>query len=70
MDSDLGEIQVAMPEMIVQIDFLELVENQSHICHQNVVRKLADGHALSSSIGFSWRVGREFEFMPVREHRN
>jgi hypothetical protein len=43
MDSDLGEIQVAMPEMIVQIHFLELVENQSHICHQNVVRKLADG---------------------------
>ena len=49
MDSDLGEIQVAMPEMIVQIHFLELVENQSHIRHQNVVRKLADGHALSST---------------------
>src|SRR5271166_5863743 len=70
IDSNLGQIQAVMPEMIMRIHFLELVENESHICHQNLVRKFANGHALSSSIGLSGPVGREFEFMPVREHRN
>ena len=69
-DSNLGQIQVGMPEMIMRIHFLELVENESHICHQNLVRELTNGHALSSSIGFSGPVGREFEFVPVRKHRN
>jgi hypothetical protein len=40
MDSDLGEIQVAMPEMIVQIHFLELVrqmpQNASALINANV----------------------------------
>jgi len=57
-----------MPKMIMRIYFLELVEDESHICHQNFVRELTNGHALGSSIGFSGPVGREFEFMSVREH--
>jgi hypothetical protein len=61
---------MGMPEMIMRIQFLELVENESHICHQNLVREFANGYALSSSIGFSGPVGCEFEFMPVREDRN
>ncbi len=57
-----------MPKMIMRIYFLELVEDESHSCHQNFVRELTNGHALGSSIGFSGPVGREFEFMSVREH--
>jgi HKD family nuclease len=56
--------------MFVRIHFLELVENESHICHQNLVRELTNGHALSSSIGFRRPVGCESQFMPVRKHRN
>ena len=69
-DSNLGQVQVAMPKTIMRIHFLELVENESDVCHQDLVRELTDGHSLSSSIGFSGPVGREFEFMPVRENRN
>ena len=32
-DSDLGQIQVAMPKMIMRIHFLELVEDEPHICN-------------------------------------
>src|SRR5260370_4857076 len=69
-DSNLGQIQVAMPKTIMRIHFLELVENESDVCHQDLVRELTDGHSLSSSIGFRGPVGRESEFMPVRENRN
>src|SRR5439155_26839688 len=59
-----------MPKMITRVHFLEPVENESHICHQDLFRELTNGYALSSSIGFSGPVRREFEFMSVRDHRN
>src|SRR6266849_7599643 len=69
-DPNPGQVQEAMPETVMQIHFPELVKDKSHIRHQHLVRELANGHALSPSIGFSGPVRREFEFMPVREHRN
>src|ERR1700693_2381877 len=62
-DSNLGQIQMALPEVIVRSHLLELVENESHICHQDLVRELANSDALSSSIGFCGPVGRESDFM-------
>jgi len=56
--------------MITRVHLLEPVENELHICHQDLIRELTNGYALGSSIGFSWPVGRESEFMPVRENRN
>src|SRR5437763_13459813 len=32
-----------MPKMIMRIYFLELVEDESHSCHQNFVRELTNG---------------------------
>ena len=60
-DSNPGQIEVALPEMIMRIHFPELVENEFHVCHQHLVCKLANGHALRSIIGFNGPVGRKFE---------
>src|SRR5208337_882290 len=56
-DPNLGQIQVAAPELILRIHFLELVENESHIRHQNLFCELANGNPLASSQKrFWWRM--------------
>ena len=69
-DSQLGQIHVTLPEMIMRIEQAQLIEDESHIRHQNLVCELADSHPLRATVGLSGPVGRKFQLMPVWEHRD
>src|SRR5579862_706000 len=61
---------MAAPEVVIQIQPLKLVKNESHVSHEHTLGKFADRHSLSPPVCLLWPVRLEFCLMAIRENCN
>jgi len=68
-DSDLRHIYVTVPEGVARVHFLQFVENESHICDEDILGEPADRDTLRSSVIIRRPIGFGSNFMSMREYR-